>query len=166
MTSKPQKTDDGSLNKYLRELNFAVNNRIWVLDVPVSKSGILSNYTHGKHPTKLLTASDSAYFGFIIPNSVKEIKEVKIRFIPSVTGTIDYTVNLSYGGVDEDENANTATTGAVTGLSVTDDRITEIDITDLFSAVDADDQIGCELTLDSATTTTDIQVLSLYFKYI
>lgn len=168
MISRPPKTDDTSLNVWTREVQSEFNNYIQTLQVPVSKSGIIGNYAHGKHPTKPLTSGESAYFGFTVPHSLREFKEVTIRYIPTTTGTMSYTVNVSYGGVGEDENQNTATLSAV-GVSVTDDQIMEINLstpTDLFAAVDIDDEVGIELKIDSFTTTTDIQVMRLYVKYI
>lgn len=168
MISKPPQTKDVDLNIFLQETSREFNNYIQCLDIPVSKSGILDNYVHGKHAARIVNATESAYFEFIAPHSLNQVKEVTIRFIPSTTGTIDWTVNLSYGGVGEDENANTKTVTA-DGLAVTDDIITEINLsypTDIWTDIDPGDQIGVQLLLDAVTTTTDIQVLSLYFKYI
>ena len=124
---------------------------------------------HGKHVTMQLQATETAYFEFIVPHSIEQVKEVTIRFIPTGTGSITYTVNLSYGGVGEDENEKTQLLSVINPLSVTDDQISEINLShpvNLWIDVEAGDQVGVELILDGATTTTDIHVLSLYFKYI
>jgi len=124
----------------------------------------LGTEVHGTHPGHVTVSGDSAYVSVLIPREVNEIKEVVVRLIPTTTGTIDWTVNLSYGGKNEDESAATSTKTA-DGLAVTDDRITEIDITTAFSAVDANDQVGVQFVLDAVATTTNVYVLGIYFKY-
>lgn len=165
MINKPPLTGQTAFDVWAQSVQFVFNNYIQSLVVPVSALGTGSAMLHGKHVTFQLQATETAYFEFIVPHSIREFKEVTIRFIPSTTGSINYTVNLSYGGVGEDENASTKTVSA-TSVSVTDDKIMEIDITSLFTDQEAGDQIGCELILDAVTTTTDVHVLSLYIKYI
>jgi hypothetical protein len=120
---------------------------------------------HGTHPGKNLTAGTSAFIGMALPREINTVKQALLRVIPTGTGTIDYTANVSRGNNGEDESDGTSTLSE-TGVSVTDDQITEIDITSLFSSVKKDDQIGIELDLDAVSTTTDIYVLGLYFKFI
>lgn len=168
MISKPPRTDDVGLNVFNDEVRNRFNNYINSLVAPVSALGTGNYMLHGKHVTMQLQATETAYFEFIVPHSIEQVKEATIRFIPSGTGTIGYTVNLSYGGVGDDENARTKTV-TVASLSVTDDQITEINLshpTNLWTDIEAGDQVGVELILASATTTTDIHVLSFYFKYI
>lgn len=119
---------------------------------------------HGLHPGEQVTSGNSAYIGLVIPREVSEIREAVLRFIPTTTGTIDYTVNSTFGGKDEDESASTSTLTADT-LSVTDDVVMEIDITSIFSTVDADDQVGVQFTLDAVATTTNVYILGIYLKY-
>ncbi len=118
---------------------------------------------HGGHPCDNIAAASSAYIGVVVPRETQEIREAVIRIIPTVTGTIDWTATATYGGKDEDESAETATMTADT-LAVTDDAITEIDVTDLFADAESDDQVGIQFTLDAAATTTDVNVLGLYLK--
>lgn len=165
MIASSPKVKDKSVSTYLRQVRSVFNNYIQTLEVPVSKSGIATNYAHGYHPTRQLTVGNSVYFGFIIPYSCAEIKEVTIRFIPTTTGTINYSVGIFYGGIGDDESLNTSSLSA-SAVAVTDDQNSEIEITSLFDSVDADDQVGVQLSLTGATTTTDIQVMSLYVKYI
>lgn len=166
LTSPPQ-TKDVQFNIWAKDLVNKYNNYIQTLQVPVSTLGTGAILLHGKHPAVQIQATEKAYFSVIIPFSVSQFKEAGIRIIPTVTGTINYTVNFSYGSVGADENTSTKTE-SVTGLSVTDDEITEIDlpIGTFFTDLDTNDQLGIEIILDSATTTTDIYVLSFYLKYI
>ena len=120
---------------------------------------------NGKHPGKNLTAGTSAFIGFAAPREMNVIKEAVIRFIPTVTGTINYTINVSHGTKGADEAAITSTV-SVTGATATDDQISEADITALLSDVQRDNQVGIEFDLDALTTTTSIDVLGLYFKFI
>lgn len=169
MISKPPRTDDAGLNVFNEEVRSRFNNYINSITVPVSSLGTGSYQLHGKHVTMQIQAAETAYFEFIVPHSIEKVKEVTIRFIPSGTGTILYTANLSYGRVGADENAKTKSLVLVNPASVTDDQITEINLshpTNIWNDIESGDQVGVELVLDAAFTTTDIHVLSLYFKYI
>lgn len=169
MISKPPRTDNAGLNGFNEEVRSRFNNYINSLVVPVSSLGTGNYMLHGKHVTMQLQATKTAYFEFIVPHSIEQVKEVTIRFIPSGTGTIKYTINMSYGGAGDDENANTQSLVVTSPVSVTDDQISEINLThptNLWADIEAGDQVGIEVILDAATTTTDIHVLSLYFKYI
>lgn len=155
------------INAWSDEVKFSVNDKIITLDIPVSKSGLIVNHVKGKHPAKNLTTvapDNKAYFGFVVPYSLRAFKEVTIRFIANTTGTINYTVNVAWGSVGAAYNANSATASA-TGVSVTDALISEINITSLFADQKLNDQVGVEFVLDSLTTTTSLDVLSLYIKH-
>lgn len=143
---------------YMTKLRFEFI-RVWSIWFPVQGSDL-----HGKHPGKNVTAGNSAYVSLMIPRGTDEIKQVLVRLIPTVTGTIDWTANLTRGASGADESSGSATKTA-DGLAVTDDRVTEIDVTTMFSNVVAEDQIGFQFVLDSATTTTDTYILGLVFKY-
>lgn len=119
----------------------------------------------GRHPGSNVTAGNSAFIGLVFPKETQIVKEVVLRFIPTVTGTIDYTVTLSNAASGEDEADDTATLTADT-VAVTDDQISEIDITTLFADVIKDDQVGVEFVLDAVASTTDVYILGIYFKYI
>lgn len=167
MISKPPATADRGLNIWNQEVAREVNNYLRSLVIPVSPLGTGAALLHGKHSSMQLQVGETAYFEVIIPWFARKIKEATIRFIPTTTGTIDWTANLSYGGVGEDENTSTSTATA-DGLAVTDDQVMEINLsypTNCFAAVDGGDQVGIELVLDAAATTTDIHVLSLFIKY-
>lgn len=165
MISRPPELGDKKSEQWIKEFlgyfekirfEFQKVNSIWW---PVQGTSV-----HGKHPAKQITAGNSAFISAVIPRQVNKIKEAVLRLIPSVTGTIDWTANIAYGDANEDENLNTATMTA-DGLAVTDDRITEIEITDLFNNIDRNDQAGIEFVLDAVNTTTDVYVLGVYFKY-
>lgn len=166
MISKPPssygKKPEEWIQEFLRFFNevaaeFAKVKTVWY---PVQGSD-----QEGNHPGKEITAGNSAYFGFVFGRDVNQIKEVVCRFIPTTTGTIDYSFALSRGAVGADEAAGSAALTA-DGLSVTDDLIAEIDVTTLFSDAVKNDQVGVKMTLDAVATTTNIKVLGLYFKYI
>lgn len=169
MISKPPQISEKEPKDWIREFlawceelrfEFMQVKGIWF---PALYNG-LGSEVHGDHPGHLLTVGNSAFISVVIPREVNEIKETMIRLIPTTTGTIDWTANASYGGAGEDESAGTATTTA-DGRAVTDDRITEINVTTMFNAVDANDQVGVEFVLDAVATTTEVYVLGLYFKY-
>lgn len=159
----PQEMRD--LKEYLSHLAFQIDNRIKSLHVNPSGLGTGSHSLHGKHSTVQVENGETAYFELLAPHAIGEFKEVLIRFIPSGTGTYDYTVNLSYGKTGEDENGTTKT-ASDTGVAVTDDQIGEIDITSLFDDAEGGDQIGVEVVMDGFSTTTDLHILSLELKYV
>lgn len=122
-----------------------------------------STEQHGFYPAHLLTAAEAGYISAIIPRGTSEIKEAVIRIIPTTTGTIDWTADASFGGKNEDESAITSTKTA-DGLAVTDDRMTEIDVTSLFVSARENQQVGIRFTLDVLSTTTNVYLLGLYLK--
>ena len=122
-----------------------------------------SSEQHGDHPGDQIILGTSAFISAVIPRGTNQIRQAVIRLIPTASGTIDWTANLSSGGLGQDESANTATLTAI-DRAVVDDEITEIEVTDLFASVSPDDQVGLEFILDAATTTTDVYVLGLYLK--
>ncbi len=167
LTHPPKPPDSPEFYGWLDALKYRVENTIQSFMVYPSRLGTGSASLHGQHSAWLLNnTTETGYFEFVIPYTTNEIKEVGIRVIGTTTGTIAYTIDLSYGPVGGDENASTQTTGAVTGYSVTDDRIQEINITSLFTDQNRGDQVGVEFTLDGLTTTTEIYLLGLFFKYI
>lgn len=146
----------------IHDLRFEALRRIKTVWFPVAQSGA---HVHGLHPCLNLGVLSSAYTQVVLPYTISEVKEVTLRFIPTTTGTIDWTVNISSGVVDDDESTATATK-TEDGLSVTDDAITEIDITSIFGTQKATEQIGVEFVLDAAATTTDVYVLGVFLKYV
>lgn len=168
MISKPPLTDDTNLNIWMQEVYFNFNNTVVSRFFPVSPLGTGAAALHGKHSTRNLTAgTQTAYMEAIIPHGIRAFKEAGIRIIPTTSGSINYTVNFSYGAVEADENALTKT-ASVNGLSVTDDQIAEVDlpISTFFTDLEGGDQLGVEFVLDALTTTTSVHVLGLYIKYI
>lgn len=165
--SKLTSTDDLSVRAWAQDVQRECNNYVHSYFVPVSTLGTGTSELHGKHSGKTLTAGQTAYMETVIPHSLIAFKEAGIRIIPSGTGTIDYTVNFSYGAVEDDENESTKTL-AVTGTSVTDDQVAELDLplSTFFTDLTQGDQLGIEIVLDALTTTTDIRILGFYLKYI
>lgn len=165
LLSKSPKPDSPEFMAWLDEIRFRMNNRILSESFAPRPLGTGTATLHGKHSGVQVESGETAYFEIIIPWSLRIYKAVGIRIIPTTTGDMDYTVNLSYGQPGEDENLNTATLSA-TNYVTTDDQIQEIDITSLFSDQDGGEQVGVEFTVDGFTTTTNVYVLSLYLKYI
>lgn len=161
LISKPPSIENKVLNLWLDKLCYEANNSVNILWIPV----VSPNATHGTHSTKQLTAGQSAYFEFVVPDSTKEIKEVLVRLFPTTTGTFDYTLNITFGRNGEDEFENNATKTA-DGISVTDDEIYDLDVTSCFSTIETTSSVGCQFVCDVLTTTTNLQVLGLILKFI
>lgn len=136
--------------------------RVGGLWFPAMYNG-LGAEVHGTHPGKLLVAGESGYISAFVPRETQEIRQAVIRLIPTTTGTIDWTADASFGGAVEDESAVTATKTA-DGKAVTDDQITEIDVTTLFASAQTDQQAGIKFTVDVLTTTANVYLLGLYLK--
>ena len=168
MISKPPELGSKDPKDWIREfLGYFENVRFEFLRVgglwfPALYNG-LGAAVHGYHPAQLLIATESGYIGAVIPRETQEIREAVIRIIPTTTGTIDWTADATFGGKNEDESAITATKTA-DGLAVTDDRMTEIDVTSLFASARVDQQAGIRFTLDAVATTTNVYLLGLYLK--
>jgi len=159
------KTEAPEFRAWLDKLKFIVENTIQSISHYPTGLGTGAAILHGKHSSFQLQNGETGYYEFVLPWAIKEIKEVGIRIIGTTTGTINYTVNLSYGGVGDDENATTKTVSE-TLYAVTDDQIQEIDITELFTDQERGDQIAVEIIVDAVATTTDIHLLDLFLKYI
>lgn len=155
-------TTDLGLRRWAQETQQRINTYINSVYFHVSAATNLI----GKHPSNTLTTAPNnvAYTSIVVPHSVTRFREVTIRLIATTTGSFNYTVNLAYGGVGDAHGASTQT--VTDDLSVSNGLVSEIDITDLFEDQNGDDQIGCELIINSLTTTTAVDVLGVYLKYI
>jgi hypothetical protein len=159
--TKPTYSDNKELNKWMNDLYNSVNFDLKSLFVPVVSPAT----THGTHSTKQLTAGVSAYFELVIPDELKNVKEVNVRLFPTTTGSFAYTFNVTHGKNGEDEALNTGTK-TETGKAVTDDQIYDLDVTSCFSTIERQSSVGCQFTCNSLTTTTNLQIIGLVLRYL
>jgi len=123
--------------------------------------GTNSLTNHGTHTVLPCGASEVCYFfEFEMPRKTANLTKAVIKFIPTGTGTMDYTVETSGGQCGEDEAVNTDSITA-DGLAVTDDEIECLDILNALTPYTVGDSVGVKLTVDALSTTTAINVLGL-----
>lgn len=167
MISKLVDASPLSLKLWAQSVQQEFNQYLNSLFVPVSTLGTGAMTLHGRHSAIEVQVGETAYMETVIPRGLNSFKEAGIRIIPTTTGTINYTVNFSYGSVGADENVSTKT-ASVTLKAVTDDQVMELDlpISTFFTDLDRDDQLGIEFVLDAVVTTVNVYVLGFYLKYI
>lgn len=160
MISNPPNIPEQSLGKWLKEVWFEINKRMWTVFIPPS----VVDTNHGQYATNQMVALDTLYFSWVIPHQFSGTAKATIVFIPTTTGTIDWTVDTTFAGIGIDEALNSSTATA-NGLAVTDDQMAEIDITSVFADVQRNQSIGIKLTLDALAATVNIHVLGVYIRY-
>lgn len=119
---------------------------------------------HDRHAVYQLTAGQVCYMdNIIMPRNFANLEEAILIYIPTGTGTWDYTLASAGGECSEDESEHT---DFITddGESVTDDRLECLDITALFTLYKAGDIIGVKVTCDALSTTTAINIIGIRLK--
>ena len=100
---------------------------------------------------------------FKTPNDFSSVLKVEVILIPEANdAAMDIDVATDFAAVGEARNTHTASDAAST-YAVTDDQIFAMDITSLFSALQADDYVGVKITNNDGVD--DIQVLGIRFQY-
>lgn len=118
-------------------------------------------FPHGTHAVCGCVAGESCYFyEFEMPRQAVNLTKAVLKYIPTGTGTWDYTVNTSGGQCDEDESANVDSITA-DGIAVTDDQIECLDITGALTPYTVGDSVGVQVTVDAMDTTTAILFLGI-----
>ncbi len=110
-------------------------------------------------------SGDDVYANFKIPHDFTTLTSVKVVGIWEGTGTIDWTCVTTFAGVGELKNANTDS-HTVDGEPGTTLEMEEVDISEAFSGIAADDWIGVQFTLDALTGTSVFKVCGIVFKYV
>lgn len=155
----PPVSSDAALTRYLQTLKAIFNGQVhWIQCQPSATTN------HGTHRTVALVAGNSHYFEFQVPEDYREMWNAYVYYIPTTTGTFDWTVSTTAAtnGEDEASNADTATAD---GASATDDQIGRVDCSAAFSNIEAGDLVGVQFTVDVLTTTTAINVILFTFGY-
>lgn len=155
----PPNTGLTALNLYLQNIADTFNGKVhWIQCQPSATTN------HGTHRILALTAGQSCYFEFQVPDDYRDINKAYVFFIPTTTGTFDWTVSTTCGAVGEDEALNSDSATA-DGATATDDQIGSVDCTDAFSNIEAGDIVGVKFAVDVLTTTTAINVMLFTFGY-
>ncbi len=99
-----------------------------------------------------------------VPLDYTTLTSVKAILFPTTTGTIDWTVNTSFGADGETYNLHTDSATA-DGLAVTNITWKEVDISAAFTGIAAGDNIKINFIVDVLTDTESIGLLGFNFKY-
>lgn len=129
------------------------------------KSGALPSNKGDYLMAGLDAAGDNCYCSFRVPSDFSSLTSVKVVFVVSTTGTIDWTVNTDFGADGETYNTHSDSDTA-DALGLTDNKIKVLDISDAFTGLVAGDYCGVKLTLDDrGVGPTTIKVIGLEFNY-
>jgi len=118
---------------------------------------------HGTHVVMPLSASDIAYMEITMPVQISSLEEAILLYIPTGTGTWDYTIETSGGYCGEDESVNTDSQTA-DGVAITDDEIECLDITAALTPYAVGDVVGVKVTCDALDTTTVINIIGVRLR--
>lgn len=121
--------------------------------------------TIGQFPCIALDANGEYYKAvFKVPHDFTALTYCKVIVIPAVTGTIDWSVFTQFAAIGEAYSTHTDT-HTVNGLAMVNTIINGIDISLALTGLAADDYVGVRFDIDVLTTTTDVDVIGILFKY-
>lgn len=150
-----------SLTDRIRKLESGQEGNGFVPYFFVPRLGTLSNHDH--HTVRIITAGLGCYIEIIIPVQVSSLEEAVLIYIPTGTGSWDYTISTEGGACGEDEQQHS---DSITddGEAVTDDEIECLDISGALTPYHAGDVVGVEIVCDVLTTTTAINVIGIRLR--
>lgn len=119
--------------------------------------------THGKHTVIPCIATSHAYIEITMPCQVDSLEESILLYIPTGTGTWDYTISTAGGYCGEDESNHTDSITA-DGVVVTDDELECLDISGALTPYKAGDVVGVDVYVDALSTTTVINVIGVRLR--
>jgi hypothetical protein len=132
--------------------------------VPVTAGNTLTSAydtTIGDFATNTPDSAQVLYFVFNIPSNFTSLTSVKLVMIPDATETIQYDVDVDYGGHGELYNVNTATITDRTQSATVDHILVGSDLASALVNVQANDYVGMKVT----SNTTQLRVLGLKVVY-
>lgn len=132
--------------------------------VPVTAGNTLTSAYDtavGDFATNTPDSAQVLYFVFNIPSNFSSLTSVKLVMIPDATETIQYDVDVDYGGHGEAYNVNTATITDETDSATADQILVGSDLVSALVNVQANDYVGMKVT----SNTTQLRVLGLKVVY-
>lgn len=153
------------LTAHLKGLDTKVASVITYRDRFIIPSGFIDGSAltaTNNHVGNLINANgDGCIMEFMVPDDFVSLTEAKIVMIVTSAAATNYSIDTSYAGNGEANNANTgATTGSHTG---TLNQISEIDASATLSSIAAGDYVGMNFQMTS--TAGAWNVIGLKFKY-
>lgn len=129
----------------------------------VPRTGNTSITTHGVHTVFPLGVGDYCYIELTMPCKVASMEESVLIYIPTGTGTWDYTINTGGGYCGEDEyQHNDSQTDD--GEAVVDDQLECLDISAALTPYGAGDIVGLTVDCDALSTTTAINIIGVRLR--
>ena len=121
------------------------------------------NNDKGDYKVDYLAAGGSSFFSFRIPWDFVKLDKLVMLAIPNNTSSSgDMDLSSDYGKVGEPYNAHSESNAAVPFVG-TADELVEIDISSVFSALEAGD--ACGLFLDQNGITGGVNYLGILLQY-
>lgn len=114
----------------------------------------------GNFPVNTADNAENVWFVFRVPDNFTSFSSAKIVMIPDTTETIQWDVDVNYGGVGELYTANSATVSNST-LAVTINVLTEANIASAFTALQSGDYVGVKFN----SNISSLRILGLYITY-
>lgn len=121
------------------------------------------NNDKGDYKVHYIAAGGSSHFSFAIPSDFKTLTKIVMVAIPNNTSNSgDMDLSSDYGKVGEQYNAHSESNAAVP-FSGTAGELMEIDISSVFSSLEAGD--SCGLLLDQNGITGGVNYLCVLLQY-
>lgn len=124
--------------------------------------GLIAGYVYSVYRLSVVTTY--AEFSFRLPADFTSLTSVKVILFGTTTGTFGWTASTRFGANGEAFNNHTGSATAG-GQAVTNLQLLELNISAAFAGVAANDIIGLRFTLDTLTTTVNINLIGLDVKY-
>lgn len=119
--------------------------------------------SHGNHIVRPVGSGEMAMIEITMPRKVDSLSEAVLIYIPTTTGTWDYTITSKGGYCGEDESAETDSMTA-DGLAVTDDELECLDISAVLTPYTVGDTVGLIVTCDALDTTSAINIIGIRLR--
>ena len=120
--------------------------------------------THNQYLVIPMVAADYIRLNIKIPALFITLTSCKVLFIPTTTGTYEWTAYANFAAEGEDESTHSDNATA-SGVACTDDIISSTDISAALTGIAAGDYVGIGYTINALTTTTAINVIGLLLRY-
>jgi len=133
--------------------------------LPALELGTGTPARHGKHPVMgLISNGEYCTLELVMPRSAANLQEAYLLYIPSGTGTWDYTIDVAGGHCAEDESEHTDTQTA-NGIAVTNDELECLNILPVLADFSVGDHVGVEVTRDAVGgSTTQILIVKIVLR--
>lgn len=114
----------------------------------------------GNFRSTMINSGGEVFFNFTVPADFTSLSEAVVVVVPDATETIQWDLNASVAADGQDQNADDRTSLNET-LAVTNDLVTDLDVSSVLTGLVASDYVGLNFESD----TTNIRIVGLRIKY-